>query len=67
VRRPGIGAINAVSGQAAKWNPTRDRGHGADDLLLTRAGLWVASDTYFHSVLCAHKHHPGICFFPGRT
>lgn len=67
VRRPGIGAINASSGRARKWNPTRDRGHGADDLLLTSAGLWVASDTYFHSVLCAHKHHAGICFFPRRT
>jgi hypothetical protein len=67
VHRPGIGAINAISGRATKWNPTRDRGHGADDLLLTSAGLWVASDTYFHSVLCAHKHHAGICFFPRRT
>lgn len=67
VPRPGIGAINARTGKATKWNPTRDRGHGADDLLLTRAGLWVASDTYFHSVRCAKKFHPGICFFPGRT
>lgn len=67
VPRPGIGAIGADSGMATKWNPTRDRGHGADDLLLTGAGLWVASDTYFGSVLCAKKYHPGICFFPGRT
>lgn len=67
VPRPGIGAIGANSGMATKWNPTRDRGHGADDLLLTGAGLWVASDTYFDSVLCAKKYHPGICFFPGRT
>lgn len=67
VPRPGIGAINANSGLATKWNPTRDRGRGADDLLLTRAGLWVASDTYFNSTHCAKKYHPGICFFPGRS
>ena len=51
-------------GRSTSWNPTRDRGHGADDMLLTPAGLWVASDTFYDSVLCAHQYHPGICFFP---
>jgi hypothetical protein len=66
VPRPGIGDISAHSGKATPWNPTRDRGHGADDLVLTSAGLWVASDTYLKSSRCAGKYHPGICFFPGR-
>jgi hypothetical protein len=66
VSRPGIGAISASSGMALPWNPTRSRGHGADDLLLTGAGLWVASDTYFHSTRCAGAFHPGICFLPRR-
>jgi hypothetical protein len=65
VSRPGIGDISAASGQATSWNPTRDRGLGADDLLLTGAGLWVASDTYYGSTRCAGRYHPGICFFPG--
>jgi len=67
VPRPGIGDIDPSTGRATSWNPTRDRGRGADDLLITRAGLWVASDTYFDSVLCAGKYHPGICFFPGTA
>jgi hypothetical protein len=62
--RPGIGGLVPGTGAVTSWNPTRDRGHGADDLLLTSAGLWVASDTYDSSTLCAGKYHPGICFFP---
>lgn len=64
VSRPGIGDIDPTTGLATSWNPTRDRGHGADDMLLTPAGLWVASDTFYDSVLCAQQYHPGICFFP---
>jgi hypothetical protein len=45
VSRPGIGAIDAVTGLALPWNPTKDRGEGGKDLLLTRRGLWVPSDT----------------------
>ena len=26
------------------FNPTRARGQGADDMLVTSAGLWIASD-----------------------
>lgn len=65
VPRPGIGDISATSGLATSWNPTRTRGKGADDLVITPAGLWVASDTFFDSVKCAGVYHPGICFFPG--
>jgi hypothetical protein len=44
--RPGIGAIDPTSGLALPtWNPTKDRGVGGRDLLVTARGLWVASDT----------------------
>ena len=45
VSRPGIGAIDPVGGKALAWNPTKDRGVGGKDLLVTARGLWVASDT----------------------
>ena len=45
VSRPGIGAIDARTGKALSWNPTKDRGEGGRDLLVTPRGLWVASDT----------------------
>ena len=45
VSRPGIGAIDPVGGKALSWNPTKDRGVGGKDLLVTARGLWVASDT----------------------
>ena len=42
VSRPGIGAINPTTGLALSWNPTKDRGVGGKDLLVTARGLWVA-------------------------
>ena len=45
VSRPGIGAINPTTGFALAWNPTKDRGVGGKDLLVTARGLWVGSDT----------------------
>ncbi len=62
--RPGVGSISASDGSVLPWDPTRARGHGADDILLTPAGLWVASDTFFNSTHCGGQYHPGICFFP---
>jgi hypothetical protein len=62
--RSGVGSVAVSNGAVLPWNPSRSRGHGADDLLLTPAGLWVASDTFFSSVNCGGKYHPGICFFP---
>jgi hypothetical protein len=65
--RPGIGSLNVSDGQATPWNPTRALGHGADDLVLTSAGLWVASDTFKqgNAQMCAGKfNHGGICFLP---
>jgi hypothetical protein len=65
--RPGLGDLNPVGGSATSWNPTRALGHGADDLVLTSAGLWVASDNFKHgnAQMCGHQtNHGGICFLP---
>jgi hypothetical protein len=67
VSRVGIGDISPRTGKATAWNPGRSRGIGVHELLITRGGLWVASDTYFGSVKCAGLYHPGFCFFPGRA
>ncbi|MDQ6688772.1 MAG: hypothetical protein M3Z50_14465, partial [Actinomycetota bacterium] len=62
--RPGVGGLSPVTGAATNWNPTRSRGQGADDLVITAAGLWVASDTFFGSTFCANRYHAGICLLP---
>jgi hypothetical protein len=64
VSRPGLGGLSASTGSATTWNPTRARGRGADDALVTTAGLWIASDTTFSSTQCGGEYHPGICFLP---
>ncbi|MGO9080607.1 MAG: hypothetical protein ACLQDY_16440 [Streptosporangiaceae bacterium] len=43
---------------------TRDRGLGADDMLLTTAGLWIASDNSGASQYCGGVSTAGICFLP---
>ena len=65
--RPGLASLAVSNGSATPWNPTRALGHGADDLVLTPAGLWVASDTFKQgkAQMCATKgNHGGICFLP---
>jgi hypothetical protein len=43
----------------------RSRGLGADDMLLTSAGLWIASDNFGHSQTCGFVSGlSGICFLP---
>ena len=50
---------------ALTFNPTRDRGLGADDMLITSAGLWIASDNFDGSSRCAGVFgFAGICFLP---
>ena len=60
VSRPGIGAIDPVTGKALPWNPTKSRNHGTMVLYATPQGLWVGSDgTEF-----GHEPHNGIGFAP---
>ncbi len=60
VDRPGIGAIDPVTGKANSWNPTKDRNHGVQGMLATSSGLWVGSDgqKFFG------ENHAGIAFCP---
>lgn len=64
VSRPGIGGLSPSTGRATAWNPTRSRGAGADDLVVTNAGLWIGSDDHSGATSCAGEYHPGICFLP---
>lgn len=67
VSRPGIASMNPTTGLATSWNPTRSLGHGSHQLLVTPAGLWVASDTFTDgkAQMCGGQtNHGGICFLP---
>jgi hypothetical protein len=60
---PGMEGLAPATGRLT-YNPTRDRGLGADDMLVTSAGLWVASDNYASSEACGGvRGLSGICFF----
>ena len=67
VPRPGLAALNSSTGTVTSWNPTRSRGYGGDDMVLTSAGLWVASDNFKDggAQMCGGQtNHGGICFLP---
>jgi hypothetical protein len=64
ISAPGIEGLSPTTGQLT-FNPTRARGLGADDLLVTPAGLWVADDDYDKSQMCGGVQNlAGICLFP---
>jgi hypothetical protein len=64
VSAPGFEGLSPTTG-ALTFNPTRARGLGADDMLITGAGLWIASDNQGNGTQCAGKSgHAGICFLP---
>ncbi len=43
----------------------RGRGLGADDMMITSAGLWIASDNANSTSMCGGvSGHAGICFLP---
>lgn len=60
VERPGIGAIDPVTGKALPWNPTKSRFHGTMALMATPQGLWVGSD----GTMFGREEHAGIGFAP---
>ena len=60
VSRPGIGAIDPVTGMALPWNPTKSREHGTMVLFATPEGLWVGSD----GARFGREDHAGIGFAP---
>jgi hypothetical protein len=70
---PGMGGFTAgASGGTLRRNSSgtaglysRDRGLGADDMLLTGKGLWIASDNQGGSNMCGGVSGlAGICFLP---
>ena len=63
VPRPGIAALDPVSGMPLKWNPGRNpRGAGAYALLATSLGLYVGSDTNYFGNYTYKRDEIG--FFP---
>jgi hypothetical protein len=64
ISAPGMEGLSPATGKLT-FNPTRARGLGADDMLRTAAGLWIASDNLGGSDTCAKvSGHAGICFLP---
>lgn len=60
VSRPGVGAVDPSTGKALPWNPTKQRGVGGKDTLITSKGVWIASDTD----IVANEWRKRIAFFP---
>ena len=55
-----LGAINPKTGQGPRLEPGQARGPGWAGLPVTKAGLWVVSDSkVFHG-----EYHHGIAFVP---
>ena len=68
---PGMEGLNPASGALFVNSPgsagyySRARGLGADGMLVTSAGLWIASDNLDGSDTCGGvSGHAGICFLP---
>jgi hypothetical protein len=57
------GVLTAPGGHTGLYS--RGRGLGADDMLVTRSGLWIASDNLDGTDTCGGASgHAGICFLP---
>jgi hypothetical protein len=67
IAEPGMEALSPATGLVTSNPPvyTRARGLGADDMLVTSAGLWIASDNMTNASQCDGVFgHAGICFLP---
>jgi hypothetical protein len=64
ISAPGMEGLSPTTGLLT-FNPTRARGLGADDMEITNAGLWIASDNMNNANMCGGVFgHAGICFLP---
>jgi len=64
VSQPGLAEFDPGTGNHQP-GPSRGRGVGAEDLLRTSAGLWIASDNQANTNSCAGVfNRMGICFLP---
>jgi hypothetical protein len=64
ISAPGMEGLSPTTGLLT-FNPTRARGLGADDMEITSAGLWIASDNLNNSTQCGGvTGHAGICLLP---
>jgi hypothetical protein len=63
INAPGMEGLSPGTGSLT-FNPTRGRGLGADDMLITSAGLWIASDNLNGTTQCGGVPHAGICLLP---
>ena len=62
---PGPTGGSLILNSSGKGLYSRSRGHGADDMLLTSAGLWIASDNFGGNTQCGGvSGYAGICFLP---
>ncbi len=72
VPAPGMGGFTSgaaggrlLTGAGGAGLYSRGRGMGADDMLITRAGLWIASDNLDGTDTCGGAGgHAGICLLP---
>jgi hypothetical protein len=72
IHDPGLQGLTPSNGHvimndknAAKYSMSRAN---ADDMLLTSAGLWIASTNRYGMDVCGHlSHRAGICFLPYRS
>jgi hypothetical protein len=64
ISAPGMEGLSPAGGDLT-FNPTRARGLGADDMLVTDQGLWIGSDNLKGANRCGNrKGYSGICLLP---